>query len=84
MENLLDITEGGKLATYRAELLKGDESAVEKRFKNAVVRLWNGILQSAGSKDREEMDIKIKMLTGQLQELDYIFDTHFSKGSQFL
>ena len=29
------------------------------------------------------MDIEIEMLTGQLQELDDIFVTHFSKGARF-
>lgn len=82
-ENLLDIAEGGKLENYRAEILKGDEGAVEKRFKNEVVRSWNGIIQSAESKDREEIEIEIEMLTGQLQELDDIFVTHFSKGARF-
>jgi hypothetical protein len=82
-ENPLDIVEGGNLTNYCAELLKGDDGAAEKQFKNEVVRSWNGIIQSAESKDREEMEMEIQMLTDQLQELDDIFVTHFSKVVRF-
>lgn len=69
MENPLNICEGGNLDNYHAKLLRGDEGAIEKQFKNEVIQSWNGIIQCKESKDPEKMEMEMEMLTGQLQEL---------------
>jgi hypothetical protein len=52
---------------YGISVLQGLYSKNEKQWKNIVVLVWNRITQSMANRDQEEMEIKVKMLTRQLQ-----------------
>jgi hypothetical protein len=79
----LDMAESGQLAKYRADALKLDETEIEERWKNGVIRSWNGIVRSGAEKEQDELDIEIEMLSGQLEKLDEIFMEHFEKVGKF-
>jgi hypothetical protein len=79
----LDIAESGQLGKYRADLLTESEACIEERWKNPVIRSWNGIVRSGVGKEREELEIEIEMMKGQLDKLDDIFTEHFEKVGKF-
>jgi hypothetical protein len=80
--NPLEITEGGKLDAYQGDLSKLDEGAMDRQWRNHVVRTWNGIQQSMED-DAEETEVGMRLMTEQLSELDAIFVTHFSTSVRF-
>jgi hypothetical protein len=82
-EARLDLSEGGQLEKYREDVATLDKGGLEKRWKNSVGRSWNGLMQSGVDREQEEVDIEIEMLTGQLQDLDDIFLTHFSQSGRY-
>lgn len=78
----LDIAESGKLERYQQARLENEESSLSKPWKNVVARTWNTIMQ-ASTDDEDELCVEIDLLTGQLQDLDAIFQTHFGKHARF-
>ena len=60
-----------------------DEAEIKERWKNNIIRSWNGIVCSGAEKEQEEVEIEIEMLTGQLDKLDEIFREHFEKVGKF-
>jgi hypothetical protein len=78
----LELAEGGHFQTYRTDIGKLDNEAMERTWKNRVGRSWNTIQQSV-LEDAEERQVARTLVTQQLQELDAIFVTHFSKCSRF-
>jgi hypothetical protein len=76
----LGLSKGGQLKKYQEDVVMLDKGALEKRWKNSVGQSWNGLMQSRVDREQEEVEIKIEMLTRQLQDLDDIFLTHFSQS----